>query len=376
MTSTASVCANPEGFDLAELDLVFKPSAMMGHIGPVVRQAGNRLIVGYLADDDETTGNPLEDMDGVGHIYTAHRHSDTHHQMQDALGLDRDWQPRLDEVDNFEDRLGRAWIEAAKVAYEFKTFAQDNASARAPLDTHYFARRAEQFWKSHGIDGIDEFDFTRDVREALWRDLRHEGKMGDIDAVLLDCYEHSGQHWSISGEGMRCRFDTASGAGVWVPDTCVREEIERRAPAYAYGEVQRSGVRTRQSNPKRYFARFDKEFGAEQSPRFEHWHEAFDWLNEQVADRDLPAPNDQQARLGRRRAAIENARSALDLYNQWLSGDIYGCIVLTVEYHQSTESWEILESDECWGYFGFDDTMDELRSTVESEADWSVSPNV
>lgn len=369
MTSTANAVSTPDVPELAELDLDFKPSCMMDHEDPVVCRSGNQVILGYLSDDGGMQDNPLEEMDGIGHIYTAHRHSSTHDEMQDALGLDRDWQPCLDDVDQFEDRFRAAWIERAQVAYEFKTYVTENAPKRAPLDTPYFARRAEQFWERHHVEDIvDMFDFTREVREELWRDLRHEGLVGDTDAVLLDCYEHGGQHWSISGEGMRCRFDTASGAGVWVPDDCTREEIERRAPVYAYGEVQRSGVRTRHSKPKRYFAKFDKEFGSEQSPRFEYWHEAFDWLKEQVAQRDLAQPTNTQARLGRRRAAIENARRAIDLYNQWLSGEVYGCIILTLEYQPTSETWDILESDECWGYFGFDETMEVLRAAVESHA--------
>lgn len=43
----------------------------------------------------------------------------------------------------------------------------------------------------------------------------------DRDAVLLDCYDHGGQMWSVSGGGMQDRWDTARGAGVWVPDDYV-----------------------------------------------------------------------------------------------------------------------------------------------------------
>jgi len=48
----------------------------------------------------------------------------------------------------------------------------------------------------------------------------------DRDAVLLDCYEHGGQMWSVSGGGMQCRWDTARGAGVWVPDDCLRSQLD------------------------------------------------------------------------------------------------------------------------------------------------------
>lgn len=48
----------------------------------------------------------------------------------------------------------------------------------------------------------------------------------DRDAVLLDCYEHGFQKWSVSGTGFQCEWDTASGAGVWVPDDCLRSQLD------------------------------------------------------------------------------------------------------------------------------------------------------
>lgn len=38
----------------------------------------------------------------------------------------------------------------------------------------------------------------------------------------LDCYEHSGIYFSLSGEGMQCRFDTSCGAGIF----CYPTEVE------------------------------------------------------------------------------------------------------------------------------------------------------
>lgn len=65
--------------------------------------------------------------------------------------------------------------------------------------------------------------------EALGLDCRgvvDEDRTPDKDAVLLDCYEHGGQLWSVQGNGVQCRFDTARGAGVWVPDDCLRKQLD------------------------------------------------------------------------------------------------------------------------------------------------------
>lgn len=53
----------------------------------------------------------------------------------------------------------------------------------------------------------------------------------DPYARLLDCYSHGGEIWSLHDEGTQCRWDTARGAGVWVPDDCLRKEIESRPEA-------------------------------------------------------------------------------------------------------------------------------------------------
>ena len=64
----------------------------------------------------------------------------------------------------------------------------------------------------------------------------------DKDAVLLDCYEHGGQLWSVAwSRGQGC-FDIARESGVWVPDDCLRDQLDtdetdgkdRRAQAVLY----------------------------------------------------------------------------------------------------------------------------------------------
>lgn len=70
-----------------------------------------------------------------------------------------------------------------------------------------------------------------------------ESITSDKDGVLLDCYEHGGQHWSVGG--WLCRFGGAArGAGVWVPDDCLRSQLDddeadgkdRRAQAVLYAK--------------------------------------------------------------------------------------------------------------------------------------------
>lgn len=45
--------------------------------------------------------------------------------------------------------------------------------------------------------------------------------------VLLDYFEHSGCVWSVSGEGPQCQWDSVRFAGIWVPDRCLLNEVQK-----------------------------------------------------------------------------------------------------------------------------------------------------
>jgi hypothetical protein len=67
----------------------------------------------------------------------------------------------------------------------------------------------------------------RQMQEALGLDSywNPDGSDPAPYAILLDVYDHGGQVFSISGNGMQCRFDTARGGAVWVPDQCCLDHI-------------------------------------------------------------------------------------------------------------------------------------------------------
>lgn len=77
--------------EIGELDFPVAPSFVMDFEDFIVKQEGNTLKVGYLADDLDGE-DPMVCCDGQGHLFTAHRHArDEHPHMQEALALDADW---------------------------------------------------------------------------------------------------------------------------------------------------------------------------------------------------------------------------------------------------------------------------------------------
>lgn len=98
------------------------------------------------------------------------------------------------------------------------------------LSLHRHDKTRGQALAALGLDQYGEFD----------PDLRT-----DKDCVLLDCFECSSQRWSVRGRaGLPGVFDPARGAGVWVPDDCLRSQLDddekagkdRRAQAVLYAQ--------------------------------------------------------------------------------------------------------------------------------------------
>lgn len=365
-----------------DLELPFSASEVMTYHDAAVFEVGDRIVVGYIADDFDCE-NPLESCDGMGKVLSAHRDSSTHSEMQDALALDSNWDPGLDLVDDHIDQFREKWIAAATDSSEFQSFADEDAGVMPSLIGDYYLYRANLLWDAtvkdelgHNESDVYAFEFTDNVRRKLWGELRSDGVVGDKDAVTLDCYEHGGVAWSVSGGGMQCRFDTARGAGVWVPDDCAREEIDRRQAVYSFGRVEDNGNWTHGSGKKRYFGVIDDSYGGGRSEPFTMWHEAFAWLGEQIQEKALSLSlvteeKNTQERRGRERAAVEIAEGCIETYNDWLNGRTFGFVAATYTNvgDANDPSWEFVDSDECWGCIGDDYAMEEAESNAKAIAE-------
>jgi hypothetical protein len=55
--------------------------------------------------------------------------------------------------------------------------------------------------------------------------------------------------------------------------------------------------------------------------------------------------------------AREAALGLISTWNQYMSGDVYGCI--KEEYNQNKEQ---IKEDSCWGFYGYKDTLQELKT--------------
>jgi hypothetical protein len=339
-----------------EVELNYNPEG--DHV--LTEIAGDKVIVGYLAHDSDAE-NPLESCEGLGKIYSSHRHAgqEQHRAMQEALGLDTDWEPDYEPIwIKHQDEAIRRYIEAVLAKNQEPLLLEEflETFEREPGQTDNDFIRSCLEADAKGCNNWGEVPFGAEIKSVLSQMyLEPEYTTRDLDAVVLDCFQHSCTIWSVTGEGYQCRWDTARGAGVWVPDNCAREEIERRTPVYAHYWIEVPGVLLRGENCK-YLLHGPEGF----YQRGNDWGQLFEQA--QMLAKDMPEPTPQQLALGRRRAAVEVARDAIGEYNAWLNGENYGVIVQTHEL----ESGKLLNSDECWNYIGSDYAKETLESQVAS----------
>lgn len=315
-------------------------------------------VIGYLAEDSDA-GNPLDEQDGIGAIYSSHRHAgrEQHEAMQEALGLDSDWSPDLQGIWNkhTEAVLSR-YVERVLSLHDLAELVAEfaeNYERDAGESDEAFARDCLN--KDADVSYIDNVPFWEEL-EAVLQEMFEDPAFSprNPDAVVLDVYDHSGQVWSLSGQGMQCQWDTARGGGVWVPDECAREKIDRRAPIYAHYWIENTNWL--QCTGKKYLLHGPDDFSQFSSDWPSLWGQAT------MLAKDMPDPTPAQLTTGRERAARELAKNALDEYNAWLSGECYGIVI---QVHDK-ENAALISSDDCWNFIGSEYAQEALQDEFDS----------
>lgn len=274
-TTTHTVSADE--FSDVDFEVSYEPVDWFDNIK--IQRAGDVVVIGYLVQDDDAQ-DPLENSDGMGKMYSSHRHSSTHREMQEALGLNSDWLPNLDLI--YDDCGNRQLVDDEYIeyfcdnttAFELVSEGYEN-NAASDLEFQIACAEAEFIKPSWNMRFEDEYHA---IQERVWRKLKAEGKIGNKYAQSIDVYEHSGMSFSLSGQGMNCPWDTARGGALWVPDFYCMENIELQ-------------------------------------------------------------PEEERAQY-----AVDICKGALKEYNAWHSGDVYGVVVAvcdaeTGEELESDECW-------------------------------------
>jgi hypothetical protein len=342
-------------------EVSFEPVDLYQKEPVIIRKINDNLaVVGYLSRDD-TPQDPTE-WDGNGHIYTSNRWASDHDKMQSALGLNSSWEPDLELVDIqlVDDRYIEYFCANTEVEdliehYERGTERElELTSGPSDADMAYKIYCAEEDLRCNASWNLKYADVYEDIQKTMWEEGRADGTIGNPHAVLLDVYDHGGQSFSISGQGMQCRWDTARGAAVWVPTDSDVENIHQQVLKALNTEVvviQTACV------------------GGDNRPwvlqcvdrTFSNWKDATAYGISLI--KHLP-----EFKPALSEALHDYAASCLETYNQYLCGDVYGVCVAVCELETGVE----VESDECWGFYGSDYAYKELEASVRSKLEHSL----
>ena len=332
----------------------------------------DKIVVGYLAHDSDCD-NPLDDYLGNIHHHPRSRYGrrDEGDKYYKALGLDRYGEPRIDE-----DKVQALWAEKVQALpdevflvtmpddhLDPERFAQECRLQLATEEAGDWGLRAmirAAFF--HNIK-VGDWEFEAEECEKLeelikphltwdWSEVAEAcAEPPMLYARLLDRYEHSGVSYSISGQGMRCRWDTSADEAVWVPSAGGLEEIERRGAVFDHAYIEETPL-TRGQNLK-YRILVDGRSIAHSDDWWKLWHIAQDIARLRIK---AGVPDYYN---GRDKAAEQLAGLFCELYSSWLTGECYGVVTAVFDYNG-----DLLEEDDCWGYVGSEWAEEALESRV------------
>ena len=345
---------------------------------PLVTVIDENLIIVSYTEHDPDCPHPLEDSDGEGAIYRRGRNGSKADEamMREALGLDDNWEPVM--PDEYAEPLASKVATALKInketACELIRLKSKCGVGDSLPEVVLKASRAIENGSAVG-DAVLAFftgDFcdttveekasvTKAIRafDTSLKALSGELSSANPNAVVLDAYEHGGIEYSIHGQGMQCRFDSSSGAGVWVPDEAALENIRittaERLDVYKAIKMVQSGlysIKPEECRPS-IITVGDK--------TFDRWNKAVDYALSTL-DTTLVAKT-------QREVVLEYCKSVLNAFNAWLNGDCH-CVV-TERFTKEADQWVSDNTNHCGGYIGYEYAEEEAASNhkhaVENE---------
>lgn len=352
-----------------DLDITYKPNEYNDGDAIVNKSEEGKVHLSYLTHDD-SAGNPL-DCDGMGQIYTSHRHSTTHCEMQQALGLDDNWQPDLYHSASLEilatlilkslksDKPLRARLSRLQQKHRGKSDVNltlleacndmnDSVDFEDQFSRHFTGEYYVHNLKENERNTIKELAAFAVVNvKAAWEEAKSQGLIGDPFAMRLDCYQHSGTSYSLAGTGMQCRFDTSSGVAVWVPDgealTAIKiQTCEALGMKIETRQICCIGILPEHNKPW-VLAVKDQEFSA--------WSDATEYA---LSFFEPAAVREKQLEIARK-----FCESSLEDYNSWLNGDCYGIVHMT--FIKDGDDWQEESEDVNWGVVGYSNALKEMK---------------
>lgn len=361
MRKRTVITEDVEGVDC---ELSFEP---VEHCDSHKARVGDMLIYGYLVYDDDC--NSLDDLMGdcMGELYSFHRHAgrDDHSNGLEALGNNSDGEADLEAVYSNHMRVAdQRYLdkiyETMPLADVLEDMRGEYDQAEGETDIDFVTESLRQDLDHNNWDCVHYYELMEKVLEEMWAEP--EFFPGDPDAQLLSCYSHSGEHWSLSGRGMQCRWDTSNSAGVWVPDEYLRKELDSAQRQAVYALVENTSW-IRGTGKRHQLLRVDWKDDKTCEKVFVRFSDDAGDLHKEAREiaANKPEPTAAQLRWGREQQATIYCEQFLDMYNEINSGQVFGVVVEWFD-----DSGTATDNDACWGFVGSDHAEESLKETFDS----------
>jgi hypothetical protein len=317
-------------------------------------------VFAYLVHDNDY--RDIDDLIGSeDSLYTFKRHANPDHVRDGmaALGLTKDGDPNIETIfENHSEYVLPRYLKAVLAKFTLAEIREEIGleDADEVQITEYLE---DEFNTAYYISSVTYDSTLEEVLLEMWDE--DEFHPGNRDALPLSVYSHGGEVWSLRGEGMRCQWDTADFAGVWVPGESTREHLDSASARAAYAMVRRTQYTRGRGKAYLLAEHVWDESGNVKVVSVEFSDDcAALYVKAKAIAAERPTPNAKQRSFGRRELAEEEARCYLERYNNIISGSVYGCVVEC--FVKQGDEWEQVEQDACWGFVGSEYAMETLES--------------
>lgn len=371
-----------ENICISELPLSQTASYLMDYNDPLMKVVGDKLVVGYLADD-EYPSNPFED-GCFDEELTPIADADSH--LLEKIGLKKEYGEitySFPEILKHGYKIYRKkWSENASKHKIFRDFVQ-HSHADSEFSDEFYLRYAQLYVDQHYEEDLMEeydwdatfslFDISENAMIETWKFL-HSNHLINPDHVLTTDGE-ARYDVDISVISDLDDLSISEIGYIWHHNGSeyVKSAMDSEASVLAHGYIK--------------FSALDKGFAVfldsdpKPSPNkhvFETYKDAFAFLANHAEHVNIsikPRVNQNLcSSIGCHRAATERAEIFLETYNHYLSGRVYGVIVDVFSIDATDPDdiqYEIIDDFEgsVWGFCGDEYALTEMQN----QFDYSVN---
>lgn len=351
-------------FGISENELGSAPSYTNNFNDVAAYRNGDELVIGYIGDDNNPS-NPLED-DG---FFDLHRKSDSRRAFYEHLG--RDCEGRLCDGLAESGDFKELWLRESMRSLEFLEFARNVLwCADAALVEQDLLSVAHAMQSRGSVAGryLSDFSAYEKASSSAWKiQVSKHPDTRFSCPVIID----SNGGISVDGpdafEDPECDVDQWD--AVWVPCDDLIESINQRAAVYRFGIVDYGY----EKGKTRWTARLRPDAGGFESPAFDRWLDAYQWLETYAELNELTEKladvESCSLRVGEVDAAMAIAQLSLEEYGAYLKGDVYTLEYDTFHLEGDDAAWELRDSDSCCGFYNAEELASEIVATIHQMKD-------